>query len=201
MAEPGNEPRIYRGLKAVYFERSPTTFIDGKAGELRYRGYSIHDLAQHSCFEETAYLLIHGELPTAMQLASFDVALKSARTLPGGVMEVIRLVRDAHPMDVLRTAVSALAAFDPETADTSRDATIRKGVRLSSQVPISLPHMNVSAMAWNRSTLIPRSATPRTSSGCSRAASHRTMRRSCSTPILCCTPSTARTPRRSRRVW
>jgi citrate synthase len=136
MAEPGNEPRIYRGLKDVYFERSETTFIDGKAGELRYRGYSIHDLAQNSCFEETAYLLIHGELPTAAQLSAFDAELKAARTLPAEVLDVIRLVQGAHPMDVLRTAVSALAAFDPETADTSRDATIRKGVRLSSQVPM-----------------------------------------------------------------
>jgi citrate synthase len=136
MAEPSNEPRIYRGLKDVYFERSETTFIDGKAGELRYRGYSIHDLAQNSCFEETAYLLVHGELPTAAELAAFDGELKTARALPSGVLDVIRLVQRAHPMDVLRTAVSALAAFDPETADTSRAATIRKGVRLSSQVPM-----------------------------------------------------------------
>lgn len=136
MTEPGNEPRIYRGLKDVYFERSETTFIDGKAGELRYRGYSIHDLAQNSCFEETAYLLIHGELPTASQLAAFDAELKAVRVLPAEILDVIRLVRGAHPMDVLRTAVSALAAFDPETADTSRAATIRKGVRLSSQVPM-----------------------------------------------------------------
>lgn len=136
MTEPGNEPRIYRGLKDVYFERSGTTFIDGKAGELRYRGYSIHDLAAHSSFEETAYLLIHGELPTAAELKAFDAELKAARTLPAEVLDVIRLVQGAHPMDVLRTAVSALAAFDPETADTSRAATIRKGVRLSSQVPM-----------------------------------------------------------------
>jgi citrate synthase len=136
MAEPSNEPRIYRGLKDVYFERSAATFIDGKAGELRYRGYSIHDLAQNSCFEETAYLLTHGELPTVEQLATFDGELKAARTLPAEVLDVIRLVQRAHPMDVLRTAVSALAAFDPETADTSRAATIRKGVRLSSQVPM-----------------------------------------------------------------
>ena len=136
MTEPTNEPRIYRGLKDVYFERSGTTFIDGKAGELRYRGYSIHDLAAHSCFEEAAYLLMLGELPTAAELAAFDAELKAARSLPTEILDVIRLVQRAHPMDVLRTAVSALAAFDPETADTSRAATIRKGVRLSSQVPM-----------------------------------------------------------------
>ena len=62
---------IHRGLKGVYFERSATTFIDGKAGELRYRGYSIHDLAEQSSFEETAYLLLHGELPTAAAACGF----------------------------------------------------------------------------------------------------------------------------------
>ena len=70
------EPRIYRGLKDVYFERSPCTLIDGKAGELRYRGYPIHDLAQHSTFEETAYLLLHGELPKSAELQLFETQLK-----------------------------------------------------------------------------------------------------------------------------
>ncbi len=128
------EPRIYRGLKDVYFERSATTFIDGRAGELRYRGYSIHDLAEHSTFEETGYLLLHGELPKKDELAQFDAELKQARALPPAVLDIIAAIRNAHPMDVLRTAVSALAAFDPQTADNSRAATIAKGVRLTSQV-------------------------------------------------------------------
>lgn len=128
------EPRIYRGLKDVYFERSATTFIDGKAGELRYRGYSIHDLAEQSTFEETGYLLLHGELPTAVQLAGFDAALKAARVLPPPVIDIIRAIARAHPMDILRTAVSALSAFDSDTADNSREATIAKGIRLTSQV-------------------------------------------------------------------
>jgi citrate synthase len=134
-----NEPEaveIHRGLNGVYFDRSGTSDIDGKAGELRYRGYSIHDLAQHSSFEEVTYLLLYGELPTRAQLAAFDAELKAARTLPDGVIEVIRAVQGAHPMDVLRTAVSALAAFDPDTADNSREATVRKGIRLTSQVPM-----------------------------------------------------------------
>jgi len=135
-SSPASEPKIYRGLKDVYFERSETTFIDGKAGELRYRGYSIHDLAAHSTFEETAYLLMHGELPKRAELAAFDLALKDARQLPPAVLDILAAVKAAHPMDALRTAVSALAAFDPETADNSRAATIRKGVRLASQVPM-----------------------------------------------------------------
>src|SRR5436305_11737814 len=98
--------KIHRGLKDVYFERSAATFIDGKAGELRYRGYSIHDLAQNSTFEETAHLLLKGELPTAAELAAFDAELKGARRLPAAVLDVIAAVKTAHPMDVLRTAVS-----------------------------------------------------------------------------------------------
>ena len=77
-----NQPEVHRGLKDLCFDRSPTTLIDGRAGELRYRGYSIHDLAAHSTFEETAYLLLHGELPTRSELEAFDGALKEARTLP-----------------------------------------------------------------------------------------------------------------------
>jgi citrate synthase len=132
-----NEPiKIHRGLKGVYFDRSPCTFIDGRIGELRYRGYSIHDLAEHSNFEETAWLLLQGELPTRTQLADFDRQLKAARELPPPIFEIISAIRSAHPMDVLRTAVSALATFDVETSDNSHDAVIRKGIRLTSQVPM-----------------------------------------------------------------
>ena len=132
-----NEPiKIHRGLKGVYFDRSPCTFIDGRIGELRYRGYSIHDLAEHSSFEETAWLLLHGELPNKSQLAEFDLALKAARELPAPIVEIIHTIKHAHPMDVLRTAASALAAFDAETADNSREAVLRKGIRLTSQVPM-----------------------------------------------------------------
>ncbi len=136
MSEKETKVQINRGLKGVYFDRSATTFIDGRAGELRYRGYSIHDLAQHSNFEEAAYLLLKGELPTRAELEAFDAELKAARQIPAPVYDIIRVIKDGHPMDVLRTAVSALAAFDPEVGENSREATIRKGVRLTSQVPI-----------------------------------------------------------------
>jgi citrate synthase len=127
---------IHRGLKNVYFDRSRVCFIDGRAGELRYRGYSIHDLAQRSTFEETCHLLLYGELPRADELAAFSARLRAARELPPAVVEIVRAVATAHPMDVLRTAVSALAAFDPEVGDNSRDATLRKAVRLTAQVPM-----------------------------------------------------------------
>jgi citrate synthase len=136
MTEAAEAIKINRGLKGVYFDRSPCTFIDGRAGDLRYRGYSIHDLAEHSTFEETAALLLYGELPTKAALAAFTDQLKAARTLPAAIYDIIRAVKGGHPMDVLRTAVSALAAFDPDVADNSREATLLKGIRLTSQVPM-----------------------------------------------------------------
>jgi citrate synthase len=136
MEEEPEKAQIHRGLKGVNFDRSAVCDIDGRAGELRYRGYSIHDLAERSTFEETCYLLFHGELPTAAQLSDLSGKLKDARTLPPGIHEVIRLVKSGHPMDVLRTAVSALATFDPEVADNSPEAILRKGIRLASQVPM-----------------------------------------------------------------
>ena len=136
MPEDVEKTEIHRGLKGVYFDRSRVCFIDGRAGELLYRGYSIHDLAQRSTFEETCYLLLHGELPSREALATFDAGLKAARALPPAVLDIIRSLRDAHPMDVLRTAASALAAFDPDAANNSAEATLRKGVRLTAQMPM-----------------------------------------------------------------
>lgn len=135
-SEASPEIRINRGLKGVYFERSGVSDIDGAKGALSYRGYSIHDLAAHASFEETGYLLIHGELPTAAELAAFDAELKAARVLPGPVYDIIKAVQDAHPMDVLRTACSALPAFEPAAYETDEAAMIANGLRLTSQVPM-----------------------------------------------------------------
>ena len=134
MTDATEEVRVYRGLKGVHFDRSPTTYIDGRAGELRYWGYSIHDLAEHSTFEETAYLLLHGQLPDAGQLESFEARLKAGRRLPEPVFDIIDRCRGGHPMDVLRTAVSALAAFEPNTEDSAQ-AVLELGIKLTSQVP------------------------------------------------------------------
>ncbi|OGA67756.1 MAG: citrate (Si)-synthase [Betaproteobacteria bacterium RIFCSPLOWO2_12_FULL_65_14] len=136
MSEANEKSEIHRGLKGVYFDRSEVCYIDGRAGELRYRGYSIHDLAERSTFEETCYLLFHGELPTRERLVGFTSELKAARKLPPEINKLIEIIKGAHPMEVLRTAVSALAAFDPDVADNSPQAILRKGMRLTSQVPM-----------------------------------------------------------------
>ena len=128
--------KINRGLKGIYFERSGVSHIDGSKGELLYRGYSIHDLATHSSFEEVCFLLIHGDLPTEDQLKAFDAQLKAARELPQEVFDIIGACKDGHPMDVLRTAVSALAALEPCSAEKGEDGFLKNGIRLIAQVPM-----------------------------------------------------------------
>ena len=127
--------KIHRGLNNVYFDRTKTTYINGKEGVLEYRGYNIHDLSEKSSFEEVSYLLLYGKLPTKNELDSFNKSLKESREIPSKVIDIIRSIKESHPMDVLRTAVSALSAFDEEASDKSYDATMRKGIRLTSQVP------------------------------------------------------------------
>jgi citrate synthase len=126
---------ISRGLKDIYIDRTESSFIDGDEGKLLYRGYSIHDLAEKSTFEETVYLLLYGELPTQNELQDFDSILRANRSIPDQVIDIIRITRDSHPMDVLRTAVSALSAYDPDVGDNSPEATLRKGIRLTAQAP------------------------------------------------------------------
>lgn len=128
--------KINRGLKGVYFERCGVSDIDGAKGELTYRGYSIHDLATQSTFEEVSYLLIFGELPTPAQLADFDARLRAARVLPPQVVDIIAACKEGHPMDVLRTAVSALAALEPGSQKVGEEAFVDNGIRLMAQVPM-----------------------------------------------------------------
>jgi citrate synthase len=119
----------------VYFDRSDSCFIDGTIGKLLYRGYNIHEVAEQSTFEEVSYLLLFGKLPSRSELEAFDAQLRADRELPPAVLDVIETVKDGHPMDVLRTAVSVLSAFDPETADNSPEASIRKGLRVTAKAP------------------------------------------------------------------
>ena len=146
---------IHRGLVGVYFDRTKTTFINGKEGILEYRGYSIHDLAEKSTFEETAYLLLYGDLPNKDQLQKFDSDLKSSRDIPKEIIDIIKTIKDSHPMDVLRTAVSALSSFDPEVSDKSAEATLRKGIRLTAQVPTIVMAHN--ALRQNKTPIPPNS--------------------------------------------
>src|ERR1700712_3919756 len=102
-----------KGLEGIVATSSSICWIDGDAGVLSYRGIDIHELAQHSTFEETTYLLWFGKLPTADELASFSTELAAARLLPAKVVELLYTIpTDATPMQVLRTAVSLLSIYD-----------------------------------------------------------------------------------------
>ncbi len=128
-------PQIMKGLKDVYLDTTEASFIDGQEGKLLYRGYNIHDLAEKSTFEEVVYLLLYGSLPTSGQLRGFNRTLRSNRIIPDELIQILDLVKKCHPMDALRTGVSALAAFDSEANNNSVEATIRKGVRLTAMAP------------------------------------------------------------------
>lgn len=135
---------ILRGLKDVYIDTTEASFVDGQVGKLLYRGYNIHDLAEQSTFEEVIYLLLYGSLPTKKQLGEFDATFRSYRPVPDEIIQVLRLVKNSHPMDALRTGVSALSAFDPDVTDNSAEATIRKGIRLTAQAStISAAHHRI----------------------------------------------------------
>lgn len=104
---------------------------------LTYRGYAIEDLAEHSTYEEVAYLILYGELPTTSEAAGFRKRLGAAAVVPPEIIETLRHIPpDAPSMDVLRSAVSLLAHWEPETAQGSHDANVRKTERLLAQVPV-----------------------------------------------------------------
>jgi 2-methylcitrate synthase/citrate synthase II len=128
------KPAYSPGLAGVIAGETEICWVDPNAG-LMYRGYDIHEMAEQANFEEVAYLLLNGELPTTAQREEFSQALAKERTLPKEVIEMLRLLpKKTHPMDMLRTGVSMLAPFDPELNDNSHGANIRKAIRLIAKV-------------------------------------------------------------------
>jgi citrate synthase len=133
--QPNSTVVAPKGLEGVVAAESSICLIDGQKGKLLYRGYNIHDLAEYSTFEETAFLLWEGELPTAEQLRAVSTALQEARDIPTDVLDLLRRQPpQVPPIATLRTAVSALAAYDPEAEDESPEANRRKAVRLTAKV-------------------------------------------------------------------
>lgn len=124
-------PTANKGLKGVIAADSSVCFIDGDLGQLLYRGYNIHDLAENSTFEEVCYLLLKGELPDRRQLADFAKTLAEHRTLAPQVAAFLRsLPRDVLPMAALRSAVSVAGIYDPTAEDASPAATYEKSIQL-----------------------------------------------------------------------
>lgn len=124
-----------KGLEGVVAASSSICYIDGDAGVLAYRGIDIHELAQRSTFEETCYLLWYAKLPTRVELAELNKKLVAERKLDPAIYDILRQApKTALPMEVLRTAVSALSFYDPDAEKVDHDANIRKAIRLTSQI-------------------------------------------------------------------
>ena len=128
---------VLKGLEGVVAANSGICWIDGYAGVLAYRGIDIHELAEQSTFEETTYLLWHGSLPSRSQLEEFTTRLTDARRLPSEIYDLFRSVpKTATPMEVLRTAVSALSSYDPAESAVDHDSNVRKSFALTAQLPM-----------------------------------------------------------------
>jgi 2-methylcitrate synthase len=127
---------IKKGLAGVVVDTTSISKVNPETNSLLYRGYPVQDLAAKCTFEEVAYLLWHGDLPYRKQLAEFEARERSLRALDETVKRIIdELPLTAHPMDVIRTAVSVIGASDPDAADASREANLDKSIRLFAQLP------------------------------------------------------------------
>jgi 2-methylcitrate synthase/citrate synthase II len=137
--------QYFPGLEGVIASESAICNLEGKQGSggLEYRGYAIEDLAGKVSYEETAFLLLHGDLPTRAQLKEFDSRLRHAREIPEPLVTLFRQIPSTiHPMDVLRTSVSVLSHFDPDVnaAPSDHAANVRKAERMIAQMATAVAH-------------------------------------------------------------
>ena len=131
-----NKPEIFKGLAGVPVDYTAISKVNPESNSLLYRGYPVQELAAKKSFEEVAWLLWKGELPTASELAGFEELERNMRALDPAVKRVIdELPLTAHPMDVCRTAVSIIGAMDPTADDASPGATLAKSIRLFAKMP------------------------------------------------------------------
>jgi citrate synthase len=133
---------LKKGLEGVLVAESSLSYIDGDEGKLVYRGYTIDDLAENASFEEVVYMLWHGELPNRDELSEFKAAMAEERHIDDGVQRLVRDLAEAdeEPMAALRTIVSELSAYDPDTQSDPTDeaANLRKGRRITAKIPTAL---------------------------------------------------------------
>src|SRR5919112_549679 len=132
------------GLRNIEVADTRICSIDGENGKLIYRGYDILDLVNHSSFEETAYLLLFGELPSPEGLDDFSRRLREARSIPEPIIRNLKTrPQRARPMDVLQSCVSELADYDLNMEDDSKESNIRRAIILIAKLPAIVS-------AWNR---------------------------------------------------
>jgi citrate synthase len=139
-----NDPVKNTGLRGVKVADTEISFIDGEKGVLIYRGYRIEDLAEYSTFEETAYLVLKGNLPASSELTKFKSRLAFHSTLPGFVLKSMKLwPEDTGPMEVLMAAIPLLGFGDRDSGDNSVEGYEEKAVRLIAALPVIMT-------AWDR---------------------------------------------------
>lgn len=132
------------GLEGIVVGETVLSNVEGEIGRLTYRGYDIHDLAEHATFEEVAHLLLFGELPAAAELADFSARLIARRSIPPALIAMLHEIpRDAWPMDVLRTGTSAIAHFIPHRPDGSHETNVDSAIDLIAKFPTLVT-------AWDR---------------------------------------------------
>jgi citrate synthase len=124
-----------KGLEGVVVAESRTSLVNGQEGKLVYDGYAIETLAENALFEEVAYLLWNGRLPNRAELENLRASIAGEAVLPEGILAQLRSYpKDADPMAMLRTAVSALGLYDKDSEDNSQEANRRKAIRLTGQI-------------------------------------------------------------------
>ncbi len=136
MSAPVAEKKIYKGLAGVVVDTTAISKVVPETNSLTYRGYSVQDLAAHCSFEQVAYLLWHGELPSDGELALFNQRERASRRIDRSLQSLLAKLPDTcHPMDVVRTAISYLGAEDPEEDDSAASANYAKALRMFAVLP------------------------------------------------------------------
>ncbi|MGV0770266.1 bifunctional 2-methylcitrate synthase/citrate synthase [Mycobacterium syngnathidarum] len=130
------KPSIHKGLAGVVVDTTAISKVVPETNSLTYRGYAVQDLAAHCSFEQVAYLLWHGELPTDQELALFSQRERASRRIDRSMQSLLAKIPDnCHPMDVVRTAISYLGAEDPEEDDSAPSANFAKSLRMFAVLP------------------------------------------------------------------
>jgi len=143
------------GLENVVAAESSICKVNGTEGRLIYQGYDIHELAEHSNYEEVVHLLWFGRLPTREELKTLCKELGANRALPAEVVKMMKeFPKDSVPMEVLRTVASMLSMYDPDAEDNGREANIRKATRLTAQIPTIVAYWD--CIRNGRPTVAPR---------------------------------------------
>ena len=139
MGDRLNQKPVNKGLVDVVVDETQICALDGTNGTLFYRGYDIHDLVANSCFEEVAFLLLFGKLPTQFELDSFKEKLIRERDIPDRILIILKsFPRNTTRIELLRTAISALSLYDEDDYDYSERANITKGIRIIAKIPTML---------------------------------------------------------------